>query len=256
MPDGGTGGSTGSLDDRTMSLLTGGGHDIPATTRMLIAAISTTTTTAAVAAFFIFGKRRRDGEPPAPDEVLAANAGMFSSIPAAALADEAGIPRWRRPSLIQARKADPRYSAVVAHDRLSFDHSAGATTEGTERRLIRYRAVSLLDAPDPLRSSEIGDLDEGDEVQLLERSGSYWLVLCPDGSRGWVHRMTLGDVVTDESDAGGTRASRRPSGTPTDDGTAFGGVVGEATESGDADRSIGEDGTDFLADYLRKARSS
>ena len=34
-------------------------------------------------------------------------------------------------------------------------------------------------------------------MELLERSGSYWLVLCPDGSRGWLHRMTLGDVVTD-----------------------------------------------------------
>ncbi len=37
-------------------------------------------------------------------------------------------------------------------------------------------------------------------MELLERSGSYWLVLCPDGSRGWLHRMTLGDVVTETVD--------------------------------------------------------
>ena len=25
----------------------------------------------------------------------------------------------------------------------------------------------------------------------------YWLVLCPDGRQGWIHKMTLGDVVDD-----------------------------------------------------------
>lgn len=263
---GGSGGSGPRLDDRTLTLLTGNGHDIPAATRMLIAAISTTTTTTAVVAFFVFGKRRRDGEPPAPDEVLAANAGRFSNTPAstlvpvgspagAGLLDEAGIPRWRRPSLIQARKTDPRYSAVIGHDRLAFDHRAGSAAAGVERRLIRYRAVSLLDAPDPLRSTEIGDLDEGDEVQLLERSGGYWLVLCPDGSRGWVHRMTLGDVVTDEGEPDGSDAARRSSPTGSDAREVTDGL-GEAAGSREADRSIGEDGTDFLADYLRRARGA
>ena len=23
----------------------------------------------------------------------------------------------------------------------------------------------------------------------------YWLVLCPDGRQGWIHKMTLGEVV-------------------------------------------------------------
>jgi hypothetical protein len=32
---------------------------------------------------------------------------------------------------------------------------------------------------------------------LLERSGAYWLVLCPDGRQGWLHKMTLGEVVTE-----------------------------------------------------------
>jgi hypothetical protein len=55
--------------------------------------------------------------------------------------------------------------------------------------------VELLDAPDELRASKIGHLTQGDEVQLLEKSGSHWRVLCPDGREGWIHRMTLGDVV-------------------------------------------------------------
>jgi hypothetical protein len=55
--------------------------------------------------------------------------------------------------------------------------------------------VQLLDTPDEFRGAEIGTLAQGDEVQLLERSGTYWRVLCPDGLQGWLHRMTLGDVV-------------------------------------------------------------
>src|SRR4029077_1853875 len=82
---------------------------------------------------------------------------------------------------------------------MSFEHGTVAAVEGRERRVIRYRVVRLLDAPDELRSVDIGQLDQGDEVQLLERSGAYWLVLCPDGRQGWLHKMTLGDVVTEET---------------------------------------------------------
>ena len=72
---------------------------------------------------------------------------------------------------------------------------------GLERRRIRYRLVSLLDEPDEVRGVEIGSLDEGDEVVLVEKRGTYWRVLCPDGRDGWVHKMTLGDVVIDSAAA-------------------------------------------------------
>jgi hypothetical protein len=162
-------------------------------------------------AFAIFGKKRRDEQPPAPDEVLHANAARGDgAVPGGDVADgvvrttaipapldaEAGMPRWRRPSLLEARKADPaRYQASGAP--MSFDNGVVDAVDGRERRVIRYRIVRLLDAPDELRGTDIGALDQGDEVQLLERSGSYWLVLCPDGRQGWLHRMTLGDIVTD-----------------------------------------------------------
>jgi hypothetical protein len=167
-------------------------------------------------AFLFFGKRRRDGEPTAPDEVLASAAGrMTPAIPAADLVPtpasvpvdaEADLPRWRRPSLMAARKADPlRSAATDVH--LSFDHGSVGPIDGHERRRIRYRLVRLLDTPDELRGTEMGFLDEGDEVQLLERSGAYWLVLCPDGSRGWIHKMTLGERLdtstSDEPDRRG-----------------------------------------------------
>jgi hypothetical protein len=153
-----------------------------------------------------FGKRRRDGEPPAPDEVLAAAAARGSGeIPRGAVVAEGApgpmdlemtMPRWRRPSLMQARKSDPIRNAAPQAPPLSFEHGLVGALDGHERRLIRYTAVRLLDSPDELLGAEIGFLDQGDEVQLLERTGTYWRVLTPDGRQGWLHRMTLGETVT------------------------------------------------------------
>ena len=173
--------------------------------------VGTSTAMTMAFAFAIFGKKRRDEEPPAPDEVLRANAARGqATVPSGEIVNgvvrgatvpapidiEAGMPRWRRPSLLEARKADPARS-IASNHRMSFENGAVAAADGRERRTIRYAVVRLLDAPDELRSTEIGQLDQGDEVQLIERSGSYWLVLCPDGRQGWLHKMTLGDVVSD-----------------------------------------------------------
>ena len=127
---------------------------------------------------------------------MAASASLVGAVPGP-VDLEASMPRWRRPSLQEARKADPLRSVSTA-PRLRFDES-DMTVMGYERRLIRYRVVGLLDAPDELRSVEIGQLDQGDEVQLMEKSGAYWLVRVPDGRQGWVHKMTLGDVVADSA---------------------------------------------------------
>jgi hypothetical protein len=105
---------------------------------------------------------------------------------------------------------------MSANIRLSFEGEVGAAVDGMERRLIRYRLVSLLDAPDEVRGVEIGVLDEGDEVVLLEKRGTYWRVLCPDGRQGWLHKMTLGDVVIEAGTAGSN------SWTSGDDGPAAG----------------------------------
>jgi len=108
------------------------------------------------------------------------------------MTDESLLPRWRRPSLQQVRRTDPlRAAADASH--MSFEAAGVRPLEDFERRQIGYRLVRLLDSPDELRSREIGILDQGDEVQLLQRHGVYWLVLCPDGRQGWVHRMTLAD---------------------------------------------------------------
>lgn len=187
------------------------GIDRPPTVTILPMLVGTTGAMTMAFAFAIFGKKRRDELPPAPDEVLQAEAArVHETVPGvvrtaalpAPLDAEAGMPRWRRPSLIQARKADPTRSTASAESRMSFDRGMVDAVDGRERRVIRYRVVRLLDAPDELRSADIGQLDQGDEVQLLEKSGSYWLVLCPDGRQGWLHKMTLGEIVTDGPPAG------------------------------------------------------
>ncbi len=156
---------------------------------------------AAWAAFVLFGKRRRDGAAADPESKLATAAATGLEIGAGqglTTVDESLMPRWRRPSLQQARRTDP-LRAVVEASSLSFAASGLQTGEDYERRQIRYRLVRLLDRPDELRSAEIGVLDRGDEVLLLERRGVYWLVLCPDGRQGWVHRMTLSDPAREDA---------------------------------------------------------
>jgi len=173
--------------------------------------VTTSGVVGAAMAFGVFGKRRRDGEQPGTDEAMAvaaasgipvANAYGFADPSARAAAaaaallldPELAMPRWRRPSLLEARRADPTREMTAA-PRLTFDHGLVGALDGRERRLIGYNVVRLLDTPDELRGQEIGFLDQGDEVQLLEKRGVYWLVLCPDGRQGWLHKMTLGDVV-------------------------------------------------------------
>jgi hypothetical protein len=200
-------------------------------------------------AFLVFGKRRRDREQTAPDEVLAESAATGLGyvpnlgapprpsrlpapapvrVPTAAAAAaavsamnegiavgpapeiDAHLPRWRRPSLMEARKADRTRGDITESAHLVFDGRAQEAVNGLERRRIRYRLVSLLDMPDEVRGTEIGNLDEGDEVVLLEKRGTYWRVLCPNGGEGWLHKMTLGDVVIDTVADSWTSADEGP----------------------------------------------
>lgn len=151
------------------------------------------------AAFTLFGKRRRDGDE-GDDGLLAAAAATAyetDAAPGLRVVDESLIPRWRRPSLQQVRRTDPLRAVPTPAPALSFNSAGVRPLENFERRHIGYRLVRLLDSPDELRSAEIGILDQGDEVQLLRRQGAYWLVLCPDGGQGWVHRMTLADRASE-----------------------------------------------------------
>jgi len=145
------------------------------------------------------------------------------------------LPRWRRPSLLQARKADPIRDTTPA-PRLTFDEGLTGPLGGRERRVVRYRVVRLLDTPDELRGQEIGYLDQGDEVQLLDKYGAYCLVVAPDGQQGWLHKMTLGDVVDAE-------------GTNRDGPSASMGMAADSWTMGEADVD-----SDVLEAYLESRR--
>jgi hypothetical protein len=225
-PGVGSGGSDG-LEAAASALAATGltGHSKVGLGAAATLVVSTGAVTMAMA-FGLFGRRRRNGEQRETDEVLAAAAAtgvgiVLTDLKSLAVAtapgvgaaetgaegpsdveiepgsNEALMPRWRRPSLIQARKADPIRDTVPAAA-LTFDQGLVGPLDGRERRVIRYRVVRLLDAPDELRGVEIGYLDQGDEVELVEQYGAYWLVLSPDGQQGWLHKMVLGGAVGDE----------------------------------------------------------
>jgi hypothetical protein len=212
--------STGSRLDLAL-----GGVDLPPYAQLLSVTMTTTGVVVLTFAFGFFAKRRRDGDPTDPDEVLQARSGLGATFATAGLAPtlasdggpswptpssddpESHLPRWRRPSLQAARKADPARMEQV-HVAMTFTGAGVAgdapipavlggvdPLDGLERRRIKYRLVRLLDGPDELRAAELGYLDEGDEVQLISQRGAYWFVLCPNGQQGWIHRMTLGQVV-------------------------------------------------------------
>ncbi|HJW21358.1 MAG TPA: SH3 domain-containing protein [Candidatus Limnocylindrales bacterium] len=109
--------------------------------------------------------------------------------PDAMLDPESLMPRWRRPSLLAARRADPLRVARVERAAMRFGPGADPSPN---RRVVRYAVVSLLDRPDEVLGHQVSDLMAGDEVEVLDTGGGFWEVLCPDGRRGWVHRTTLG----------------------------------------------------------------
>ena len=107
------------------------------------------------------------------------------------LPDESAVPRWRRASLLAARRSDPAEPVEIVN--LTFGDSAGVDGHGVAPTTVRYRLVRLLAEPDETRAAIVGMLDEGDEVLVLEARGLYRRVRCPVGLEGWVHRMTLED---------------------------------------------------------------
>jgi hypothetical protein len=102
--------------------------------------------------------------------------------------DEANLPRWLRPTLRQQRQWSDRQAPAAAREPERF---ASAPRAGVDRRTIGYRLVRLSDGPDDLRSSEIGRLDRGDEVEIIGDVGGFLQVRTPGGLEGWVPRIAI-----------------------------------------------------------------
>ena len=101
---------------------------------------------------------------------------------------EANMPRWRRPSLLEARRSDYSRQMQAARTPMRFTDDQ---VYQFDVRIVRYAVVPLLDRPDELQAVRIGDLEAGDEVQVLSTQGAFLDIHCPNGERGFVHRTTL-----------------------------------------------------------------
>ena len=121
-----------------------------------------------------------------PEEATAVEA---MALPEAREVDpEANMPRWRRPSLLEARRSD--YSRQVPAARTPMRFTDDQIYQ-FDVRIVRYAVVPLMDRPDEFTGLRIADLESGDEVQVLSTQGAFLDIHCPNGERGFVHRTTL-----------------------------------------------------------------
>jgi hypothetical protein len=63
--------------------------------------------------------------------------------------------------------------------------------KGVERAKITYRQVRISSEPDVVQSVELGRLDRGDEVEIVESFEGFLRVRTPDGVTGWIVRHTI-----------------------------------------------------------------
>ena len=100
---------------------------------------------------------------------------------------EALMPRWRRPSLLEARRADPTREP----SRTNTPQRFGDGRAEADLRLVRYAVVPVMDRPDEILGVRLTDLGAGDEVKVVGASDTFLEVICPTGERGWIHRTTV-----------------------------------------------------------------
>ena len=63
--------------------------------------------------------------------------------------------------------------------------------KGVERLKVGYRMVRLSEGVDDVSSRELGRLDRGDEVEVVDSFEGFLQVRTPDGLTGWIPRHTI-----------------------------------------------------------------
>jgi hypothetical protein len=126
--------------------------------------------------------------PAAPTHAQATAVEAMAPVEVREVDPEANMPRWRRPSLLEARRSDPLRVAQTHRVPMRFTDDQ---IYQFDVRIVRYAVVPLLDRPDELLGMRMADLESGDEVQVLSSQGTYLEIHCPNGERGFVHRTTL-----------------------------------------------------------------
>jgi hypothetical protein len=105
--------------------------------------------------------------------------------------NEAQLPRWLRPSVGAARQPSGLDERSV-REPIRFGTPARARVE---RRTVSHRLVRLADAPHEHDSHEIGRLDLGDEVEILDVRNGFARVRVPGGQEGWIPAMTTQSMM-------------------------------------------------------------
>jgi SH3-like domain-containing protein len=130
--------------------------------------------------FFLFLVRRPHGDDdPWPGGLVLA-AELQGSAPAAVAASKPRATANSTAAVIGASAA-PRAPQVFATP----------STAAAERVKVGYRRVRVSSKPDAVRSVELGRLEQGDEVEILESYEGFLRVQTPDGITGWIQRHTV-----------------------------------------------------------------
>jgi hypothetical protein len=102
-----------------------------------------------------------------------------------AIDEDAPLKKTRR----QTKKlAAATTMAAAATERRTFN---APPAKGVSRAKVGYRRVRISSEPDAVRSAELGRLDRGDEVEILESHEGFLQVRTPDNIVGWILRHTI-----------------------------------------------------------------
>jgi hypothetical protein len=141
-------------------------------------------TTVAGAWFFLFLVRRPHGDDDAWSAAL---------VPAAEAQGPVAAPRPAPapPHIDRGLAASAAPSAAPPAAPREPQVFAAPTAKGAERVRIGYRRVRVSSKPDAVRSVELGRLERGDEVEILESYEGFLRIQTPDGITGWIQRYTV-----------------------------------------------------------------
>lgn len=152
-------------------------------------------TAAACGMFLLMGRRRRRDDDEAVT-VLEVDPVPVAAVaePVLAVADEELAPVDEDAPLKASRKSLSKRAtaaATAAAVATSVRTFGKPPKKGVERAKVGYRLVRISSEPDATRSVELGRLDRGDEVEILESHEGFLRVRTPDDITGWILRHTI-----------------------------------------------------------------
>ena len=82
-------------------------------------------------------------------------------------------------------------TAVASSPAIAVRTFDASPAKGVERATVGYHKVRISSKPDAVRSVELGRLDRGDEVEILDSYEGFLQVRTPDDIVGWIMRHTI-----------------------------------------------------------------